>query len=141
MRKIKEGYRLSYSYKNDLGRASYLFTYTKDGMQACLDNNMERDSDGDPIIDYQFFDPDGHKCTLEEATEKKELVIQEGTYWRHNISGKVVMVILDRSKLTKFNPGSRLRYLAIFDNGISTGYELEHFENFTQVKNWEGDPL
>ena len=138
MRRIKEGYMLSYSYKSDLGRIYNLSISTEGSIQDCIDNDMKIDYDGEQIIDYQFFTPNGYKCTLEEATE---VPIQEGTYWRHNISGKVVMVILDRSKLTKFNPSSRLRYLAIFDNGISTGYELELFENLTQVKNWEGDPL
>ena len=140
MRRIKEGYTLSYCYKNDAGIAYHHSTSKKYKIQECINNEMKKDYDGDPIIDYQFFTPNGYRCILEEATEKKELVIQEGTYWKDG-DGKVVMIVLNKSKLPGFDPTHRPRYLGVFEDGNAFSCEPKDLENSKQVANWEGDPL
>ena len=137
MRKIKEGYRLSYCFIYTDDEVYHTFTSTKESIQKCLDNNMEIDYTGDRIIDYQFFTPNGFRCTLMGATE---IQIQEGTYWKEE-SGDVILIVLDRSKLPLFDSALRARYLVIFSDGISAVRGAEEFEDCVQVKNWEGDPL
>ena len=152
MRKIKDGYTLSYSYKSDSDNSVLLSLKQSDSydealqiainilgnkeyIQECINNDMKVDHDGDKIIDYQFFAPDGKRCTLEEATEVQ---INPGTYWRFR-NGRVYKLILNM-ELDCPNFNDMNNKLTFVDSG-GFFFTTTSLEGCTPVKNWEGDPL
>ena len=137
MRKLKEDYTLFYSYKNKYDEIDFIhITYIYE-IQKCINNDMKRDVEDCEIIDYQFFTPEGKRCTLDEATER---VIEIGTYWKCKNSD-VFMIVADRQTLPKFNYIHYPRFAVMYSNGECVGFSSAEFNDFVQVKNWNGEPL
>lgn len=138
-RKIKYDICLAYTYQGRISMHNFISVGTK-SLTEIIENNFEEDTDGDKIIDWQFFGPDGKKCDLEDIYE--EVVPEVGTFWNKSNTDLVVQIVLDREKTTPdFDKCSFLRFLTLKEDSYDLWFDLKEFKDFTQVKNWQGDPI
>lgn len=136
MVKIKDDVNLFFIYDTGDGIGTSYIEVPRI-IKMIVQNNMEKDRRGYKILHYQFS-LDRRPCELEDIYD--DVVPKVGTYW--NTGKKIIKIISDRElECPNFDRIQYCRFSVLYKDGYPDGLDWFWFEDYTQVANWEGDPL